>query len=221
MAPTCCHLLNEYPLLSAVEVDVTESLWQRATTAAGEPHDHGFVGVARVRAGDRVADARRAGFAGGDVGALGPHRLEDDAVGLRGRLPRQVHAAPRHALLHGDGAGGALVVRAGQGKGKGEAAPDYARARDGAERDAPRLLRPASGGVYSPSLQATIYDAGCLVLKAAPRVASISIFTPNIHMIPMKQLSALGGPGQPGFQDDVYIATSEPSGTISCTVDRS
>ena len=111
----------------------------------------------------------------------------------------------------------------GKGKGSGgEAAPDYARVRETVRNEMLRgFYGPPSGGVYSPSLQATIYDAGCLVLKAAPRVASISIFTPNIHMIPMKQLSALGGPGQPGFQDDVYIATSEPSGTISCTVDRS
>ena len=37
--------------------------------------------------------------------------------------------------------------------------------------------------------QATIYDAGCLALTATPRVATISIDTPNIHMIPFTALS--------------------------------
>ena len=75
---------------------------------------------------------------------------------------------------------------------------------------------PSEGGVYSPSLQATIYDMGCLVLQAVPQVQQISIYTPNIHMIPFHSLKALGE----GFEDDVYVATSEPSGTIHCTVSR-
>ena len=65
-------------------------------------------------------------------------------------------------------------------------------------------------------LQATIFDIGCLVLKAAKDVACISIDTPNMHYLPFKSLEALGEK----FADDVFIPTSEPSGTIHCTVTR-
>ena len=228
-ADLCRHLLFEYPLLSAVEVDVTESLWQRATTAAGEPHDHGFVRVspecalATVRLTRAAPDSPEV-----TSGLSGLTVLKTTQSGFEGYLHDKYTLLPdtrERCMATEMEVHWSYVPSAPKGKGKGsggEAAPDYARVRETVRNEMLRgFYGPPSGGVYSPSLQATIYDAGCLVLKAAPRVASISIFTPNIHMIPMKQLSALGGPGQPGFQDDVYIATSEPSGTISCTVDRS
>ena len=60
------------------------------------------------------------------------------------------------------------------------------------------------------------------MLKALPQVKSISIYTPNIHMIPFIPLKDLGGPGKATpFEDDVYVATSDPAGTIHCTVSRS
>ena len=49
-----------------------------------------------------------------------------------------------------------------------------------------------------------------------PAVKDISIFPPNIHMIPFMPLEKFGSK----FQDDVYVATSEPAGTIKCTVSR-
>lgn len=36
--------------------------------------------------------------------------------------------------------------------------------------------------------QATVYDIGCLVLKSAPDISSISISTPNVHYIPFHSL---------------------------------
>ena len=70
--------------------------------------------------------------------------------------------------------------------------------------------------MYSASLQASVYDAGCMVLTALPVVDSIAIDTPNLHYLPMKALAALGE----SFDDDVFLPTSEPSGMIHCTVRR-
>ena len=80
------------------------------------------------------------------------------------------------------------------------------------------IFGPAKGGVYSASLQATIYDAACLVLadETLSSIWSIKIFTPNLHYLPMKALEMLGET----FEDDVFLPTSEPSGTIECTVCR-
>jgi len=75
---------------------------------------------------------------------------------------------------------------------------------------------PADKGVYSVSLQATIYDIGCLILKSIPQIDKVTIDTPNIHYLPMTLLDKLGEK----FEDDVFIPTSEPSGTITCTVGR-
>lgn len=75
---------------------------------------------------------------------------------------------------------------------------------------------PAKKGVYSASLQATIYDIGCLILQAIPMIKTAKIDTPNLHYLPMKALDQLGEK----FEDDVFICTREPSGTITCTVGR-
>ena len=75
----------------------------------------------------------------------------------------------------------------------GTTSPDYGAVRKAVHSQLTRgIFGPAKGGVYSASLQATIYDAGCLVLKAAPTVAQISISTPNLHYLPCRNLEQLG-----------------------------
>ncbi len=72
---------------------------------------------------------------------------------------------------------------------------------------------PAKGGVYSPGVQATLYNMGAAALAAAPSVESITLRCPNIHFLPVL-------PAGLKFENDVYVATSEPHGTIQATVGR-
>ena len=44
---------------------------------------------------------------------------------------------------------------------------------------------PASGGVYSPSVQMTLYQMGAAALAAVPSVESITLTCPNIHFLPV------------------------------------
>lgn len=73
---------------------------------------------------------------------------------------------------------------------------------------------PPNGGVYSPSVQYTLYQMGAAVVERVDEVAQITISAPNIHFIPAATI-----PGMK-FNDDVYIATSEPHGQISATVSK-
>ena len=103
---------------------------------------------------------------------------------------------------------------------------DFAAVREGLRNSMMKgFFGPPKGGVYSHSLQATIYDAGCLALQLLPDVETVSIYTPNVHMIPFHALKQLGrtnsgASGDLSFEDDVYVATSDPAGTIHCTVSR-
>jgi len=72
---------------------------------------------------------------------------------------------------------------------------------------------PAQGGVYSPGVQATLYQMGSAALAAEPRLESITLRCPNIHFLPIL-------PAGIAFDHDVYVATSEPHGTIEATVGR-
>ena len=64
----------------------------------------------------------------------------------------------------------------------------------------------------------------CASCSKTKYVESVSIYTPNMHMIPFMALKQLGrthsGTEALSFEDDVYVATSDPAGTIHCTVSR-
>lgn len=74
-------------------------------------------------------------------------------------------------------------------------------------------------GVYSPSVQSTLYQMGKAVLNRFPDVASIQLRMPNIHFLPVN-LSSKNGPTIVKFEDDVYLPTDEPHGTIEASLSR-
>ena len=73
---------------------------------------------------------------------------------------------------------------------------------------------PPHEGVYSPSVQFTLFQMGEAAVRAVSAVESIYLNMPNIHFLPCNPVHS-----EP-FADDVYVATSEPHGTIEATVTR-
>ncbi|KAL4561889.1 hypothetical protein LXL04_034071 [Taraxacum kok-saghyz] len=74
-------------------------------------------------------------------------------------------------------------------------------------------------GVYSPSVQATLYDMAKVVLARFPDVSSILLKMPNIHFLPVN-LSSKTNPVIVKFEDDVYLLTDEPHGSIEASLSR-
>ncbi|KAL6545458.1 hypothetical protein OROGR_009332 [Orobanche gracilis] len=77
----------------------------------------------------------------------------------------------------------------------------------------------AKGGVYSPSVQSTLYHMAKSVLDRVSDVSSIQLKMPNIHFLPVN-LSSKNNSVIVKFDDDVYLPTDEPHGTIEATVSR-
>lgn len=73
---------------------------------------------------------------------------------------------------------------------------------------------PPLKGVYSPSVQFTLYRMGEAAVQAVSAVESIYLNMPNLHFLPCNPVNS-----EP-FADDVYVATSEPHGTIEATITR-
>ena len=95
-----------------------------------------------------------------------------------------------------------------------KAPPDYDAAYDAVMHGlCDTFFGPARGGVYSPGVQATLYAMGCAVLARVGAVSSISLALPNLHFLPTL-------PANIPFENDVYVATSEPHGSIMATVSR-
>ncbi|KAL6518287.1 hypothetical protein OROMI_033988 [Orobanche minor] len=77
----------------------------------------------------------------------------------------------------------------------------------------------AIGGVYSPSVQSTLYHMAKSVLDRVSDVSSIQLKMPNIHFLPVN-LSSKDNSVIVKFDDDVYLPTDEPHGSIEATLSR-
>lgn len=77
---------------------------------------------------------------------------------------------------------------------------------------------PPRGGVFSPSVQYTLFEMAGLAMRRSPHVESVFLNMPNLHFIPAQ----IKGPASQdnSFADDVYVATSEPHGAIEALVTR-
>ncbi|BBN20055.1 urate oxidase [Marchantia polymorpha subsp. ruderalis] len=74
---------------------------------------------------------------------------------------------------------------------------------------------PSRGGVYSPSVQNTLYLMAKEVLLRVPEIESVYLNMPNIHFLPVN-MPSIGIQ----FKDDVYLPTDEPHGSIEATLQR-
>ncbi|KAF3790586.1 Uricase-2 [Nymphaea thermarum] len=73
---------------------------------------------------------------------------------------------------------------------------------------------PSTEGVYSPSVQNTLYCMARAVLNRFPLVESVHLKMPNLHFLPVNLANMVQ------FADDVYTPTDEPHGTIEATLSR-
>ncbi|KAI8539646.1 hypothetical protein RHMOL_Rhmol09G0199000 [Rhododendron molle] len=80
------------------------------------------------------------------------------------------------------------------------------------------LLKTTKEGVYSPSVQRTLYEMAEAVLGRFPDVSSIQLKMPNIHFLPVNLSNKENVIVQ--FKDDVYLPTDEPHGTIEASLSR-
>ncbi|XP_020081352.1 uricase-like, partial [Ananas comosus] len=78
---------------------------------------------------------------------------------------------------------------------------------------------PPDTGVYSPSVQNTLYLMAKAVLNRFQDIASIHLRMPNLHFLPVN-LSSKENPTMVKFDNDVYVPTDEPHGTIEATLSR-
>ncbi|KAJ4826839.1 Uricase-2 isozyme 2 [Turnera subulata] len=77
---------------------------------------------------------------------------------------------------------------------------------------------PPKGGVYSASVQSTLFQMAKAVINSFPDISAIRLKMPNIHFLPVNISSKDNSIVK--FNDDVYLPTDEPHGSIEATLSR-
>ncbi|KAK8483633.1 hypothetical protein V6N13_062631 [Hibiscus sabdariffa] len=78
---------------------------------------------------------------------------------------------------------------------------------------------PPVGGVYSASVQSTLLQMAKAVLSRFTDISSVQLKMPNIHFLPVN-ISSKDNGNIVKFNDDVYLPTDEPHGSIEASLSR-
>ena len=204
-------------MLSSVEVTVKEHKWRRVVDSSGDDHAHGFTAEGPEYGLATASLARRGGGRDDELRIVSAIKslvfLKTTQSGFENFLQNEHTTLPEtnerclSSVLNAEWQYAAETVMQ---------RCDYAALRATVRRRLlEAILGPAATGVYSPSLQATVYEAGCHVLRNASAIAQIFIDTPNVHYIPVAPAGGLLP-----FEGDLFMPTSDPAGTICCTLAR-
>mmetsp|Transcript_21583 Transcript_21583/g.59835 ORF Transcript_21583/g.59835 Transcript_21583/m.59835 type:complete len:316 (-) Transcript_21583:1079-2026(-) len=200
------HFLREYPLVSKAKIAVEQKPWTRAQLN-GVPHNHGFEkNGTETRTVYTTLD--RANNLEVTAGVRDYQVLKTTQSGYGGFLHDKYTLLPdtNERIL-----ATSLTVYWKYGAVKPRC---YESAFQAAKQALQKgFFGPPKSGVYSPAVQYTVYDMGSHVLDAVPEVEHCFLNAPNLHFLPCT-------PPTHKFDNDVYVATSEPHGDIECVVRR-
>ncbi|KAG2451510.1 hypothetical protein HYH02_004108 [Chlamydomonas schloesseri] len=199
------HFVRTYPLVSKAKIYVEQKAWTRVQQN-GLPHDHGYA-LAGTEMRTVYVTYDKAGTLDVTAGLKDLSLLKTTQSGYEGFLRDQFTVLPE--------VNDRIMASTVTCTWKYTAQPPcydaaYAAAKQGL-LDA--FLGPARGGVYSPSVQYTLYNMAKNILDRVPQSESVFLNMPNLHFIPCNPVGST-------FNNDVYVATSEPHGNIEAVITR-
>lgn len=212
------HFTSFYPQVTAAIIKIVEKPWDRINID-GQPHDHGFKLGSEKHTTEVVG--KKSGALRVTSGVEGLSLLKTTKSGFEGFIRDKNTILPetRERML-------ATEVTASwrypfESLSSIPAKPFYFKER---YQDIKKVLidtffGPPREGVYSPSVQSTLYDMAKAVLGRFPDVATVQLNMPNIHFLPVN-LSSKDNPVIVKFEDDVYLPTDEPHGSIEASLSR-
>ena len=197
------HFLATYPQVSAALIELTQSSWQRIAVG-GKPHDHAFTSAGpQLRYARAVLDrsGQQPGLRGGVRGLLVLKTTASewrDFVSDRYRTLKdtidRIMATKIDADWEYNTLDGDFASRA---------------------RSIDEAILTTFATKHSLGVQQTLKDMGDAALAACGAIDSISFTLPNLHRIPFN-LEPFGL----NFENDIFVATDEPYGLITGTVER-
>ncbi|KAG2500878.1 hypothetical protein HYH03_001638 [Edaphochlamys debaryana] len=199
------HFVATYPLVSKAKIYVEQSPWARVTVQE-KPHDHGYA-VAGTEVRTCFVTYDKAGKLDVTAGVKDMSLLKTTQSGYEGFLRDQYTLLPEST----DRIMASTVTCTWKYTSQ---PPCYDAAFNAAKQGLTEaFFGPPKGGIYSPSVQFTLYDMAKRLMDRVPQADSVFLNMPNLHFLPCAPVGST-------FKNDVYVATSEPHGNIEAVVTR-
>ena len=199
------HFIATYPLVSKAKVNVEAAPWRRLTVD-GRPHDHGYLlDGAGVRTAAVSVD--RAGVVEVTAGVKDLRVLKTTQSGYVGFIHDEFTTLPDVTDR--------IVATAVTATWRYAGVPACYDAAFDAAKGAmlAAFFGPPNKGVYSPSVQFTLFQMAKGAIERVPEISSVFLNMPNLHFLPCSPLTSK-------FEDDVYVPTADPSGNIEAVITR-
>ncbi|KAM3360077.1 Uricase-2 isozyme 1 [Capsicum chinense] len=210
------HFTSFYQQVTGAIVNIVEKPWERVSIN-GQQHDHGFKLGSERHTTEVMVD--KSGTLRMTSGIEGLSILKTTKSGFEGFIRDQYTMLPetRERMM-------ATEVTASwrysfESLSSLPLKPLYFTERytDVKEVLLNTFFGPSKEGVYSPSVQATLHEMAKAVLERFPDISFIQLRMPNLHFLPVN-LPSKDNPVIVKFDDDVYLPTDEPHGTIQATL---
>ncbi|KAJ8756350.1 hypothetical protein K2173_025162 [Erythroxylum novogranatense] len=211
------HFTSFYKQVTAAFVNIVEKPWERVSVD-GQPHQHGFKLGSEKHTTEVVV--KKSGSLQLRSSIQGLTVLKTTKSGFEGFVRDRYTALPdtRERIL-------ATEVTATWRYSYESISSVPQKSLYFAERyaDVKQVLvntffGPPTGGVYSASVQSTLFQMAKAVLNRFPDISSVELKLPNLHFLPVNILSKENSIVK--FEDDVYLPTDEPHGTIEASLSR-
>ncbi|GMI73262.1 urate oxidase [Hibiscus trionum] len=213
------HFTSLYPQVFTAIVKIVEKPWERISVN-GQPHEHGFKLGSEKHTTEAIV--QKSGVLQLTSGIEGLSLLKTTQSGFEGFIRDKYTALPetRERML-------ATEVTASW-RYSYESVSSIPRKPlyfNDQYLNVKKVLvdtffGPPVGGVYSASVQSTLLQMAKAVLSRFTDISSVQLKMPNIHFLPVN-ISSKDNGNIVKFNDDVYLPTDEPHGSIEASLSRS
>ncbi|KAJ7970659.1 Uricase [Quillaja saponaria] len=211
------HFTSYYKQVTTAIVKIVEKPWERVNVD-GHPHEHGFKLGSEKHTAEAVV--KKSGALQLTSGIEGLALLKTTKSGFEGFIRDEYTTLPetQERMLATEVT--AVLRYSYESLSSIPQNPHYFTER---YLEVKKILvdtffGPTKEGVYSPSVQSTLYQMARAVLSRIPDMSSVQLKMPNLHFLPVnistKDTQIVK------FDDDVYLPTSEPHGTIEASLSR-
>ncbi|KAI3832555.1 hypothetical protein MKW98_002101 [Papaver atlanticum] len=213
------HFTTLYPQVTTAIINIVEKPWERVSVG-GQPHQHGF----KLGSEKHTAEAivKKSGAVRLTSGVEGLAVLKTTQSGFEGFIRDKYTALPetRERMLATEVSASWKYVFESLSNIPMKSPYFTEKYLDVKKVMLETFFGPQKEGVYSASVQSTLYQMARAVLSRFPDVASIQLRMPNLHFLPVN-LPNKDSPTIVKFNDDVFTPTDEPHGTIEASLSRS